>query len=531
MAKTWKFTVRLLREGITVAKSLKNGHGLTQSKWTHCKGAKLYAGTAYSSKAKWIELLQDGAQGITKLTNRGAVALLFLPIKKRILVVTFGMAHIYLTPESYEQDFGLKVVLNSVGSNGLKSLDVSTPEDQTLQRRLQTSKQSDLSAFGIDIDRDILKQMTGKPSDDDFASEVSGADSLSIRAKVAGKNIHKKCTEILEFYGKKDYEKNFKWVDHIRAVKDASKIKALDALLWKDIQYAVQKKCLPATHLAAPVVLEQADFGSIRYSGFGRSDSYDALDVSDFIAELLGKSESVDIDAFKKNYWVMQSAQHDDSYFKKWKVYECCVFETKHDGHIYVLSAGKWYRVDADYAKEIEGSFKSIPVCGLKFPDVLSGENEGDYNKRLSSTIADAVCLDLTTLRCEGASSGIEPCDVFTKAGEFIHVKNEATSSKLSHLFQQGVVSAEAFVRDKKYRKELKSAIGNLDGGIAQTLSDVRMRPNTPDFKIVYAVMRKPYRNGEMGLPFFSKVVLNNAVRRLEDLGFSVEFAWAKKTS
>lgn len=490
----------------------------------------MFTGTAYASEAKWLDLLREGADGIGTLKNRGAVALLFLPIKLRVLVVTFGMAHMYLKPEAYEQDFGLKVVLNSIGSNGLKSLDVSTPEDQTLQRRLQTSKQSELAAFGIDIDRDILRQMTGKPSDDGFASEVCGADSLVVRAKVTGKNIHKKCTEILEYYQKKDYEKNFKWVDHIRVVKDASTIETLDGLLLDDIQTAVDNESTPATHLAAPVVLEQADVGSIRYSGFGRSDSYELLDMADFLSELREKDEPISVEQLKKNYWVMQSSQHDDSYFKRWKVYECCVFETHHDNHVYVLSAGKWYRVDADYASQINQAFEAIPENEREFPDVEPGETEGDYNIRLAEHFGDAVCLDGETLRCQGASSGIEPCDVFTADWEFVHVKNEANSSKLSHLFQQGVVSAEAFVRDQDYRKQLKEAVRSHDVTIAQSLPDIRRRPSTEDFKIVYAVMRSPYANGELGLPFFSQVVLINAVRRLADLGFTVEFAWAVKS-
>ena len=39
------------------------------------------------------------------------------------------------------------------------------------------------------------------------------------------------------------------------------------------------------------------------------------------------------------------------------------------------------------------------------------------------------------------------------------------------------------------------------------------------DYGIVYGIMRKPYADGSVGLPFFSKVSLQAAVERISQFG------------
>lgn len=42
------------------------------------------------------------------------------------------------------------------------------------------------------------------------------------------------------------------------------------------------------------------------------------------------------------------------------------------------------------------------------------------------------------------------------------------------------------------------------------------------DYTVFYGVMRKPYRGGDLDLPFFSKVSLQAAVDRIEQLDIPV---------
>jgi len=47
----------------------------------------------------------------------------------------------------------------------------------------------------------------------------------------------------------------------------------------------------------------------------------------------------------------------------------------------------------------------------------------------------------------------VEFCDLFGLNKEIVHIKRYTGSSELSHLFQQGVVSAELFLHEPEFRK------------------------------------------------------------------------------
>ncbi len=80
-------------------------------------------------------------------------------------------------------------------------------------------------------------------------------------------------------------------------------------------------------------------------------------------------------------------------------------------------------------------------------------EYEADYNKAAAGHLA-GYSLDrkliTTPLHSRG---GIEPCDIFVPPGVLIHVKRGRSSSDLSHLLAQGLVSADALSRDESARQ------------------------------------------------------------------------------
>ena len=96
-----------------------------------------------------------------------------------------------------------------------------------------------------------------------------------------------------------------------------------------------------------------------------------------------------------------------------------------------------------------------------------------------------------------------------------IHVKKYGGSSVLSHLYQQGVVSGELFISSNRFRNEVNSRLSD-----DYKLDNVDNRPNTAEYEICYAIMRDV--PGDLHIPFFSKVVMKNAVKRLQAFGYKV---------
>jgi uncharacterized protein (TIGR04141 family) len=66
----------------------------------------------------------------------------------------------------------------------------------------------------------------------------------------------------------------------------------------------------------------------------------------------------------------------------------------------------------------------------------------------------------------------MEFCDVFSKGKELIHIKRYGGSATLSHLFYQGMASAEFFQMDLEYRKLIREKLP-----AAFRIFDPRTRP------------------------------------------------------
>lgn len=76
------------------------------------------------------------------------------------------------------------VTLNVVHPDRIRSVD--REEFDTIQRktRSQTSISSNIDSFGLNIQRDLVRSVTGQPEDTTFAAHVTGADNLIMSAAV-----------------------------------------------------------------------------------------------------------------------------------------------------------------------------------------------------------------------------------------------------------------------------------------------------------------------------------------------------------
>ena len=70
----------------------------------------------------------------------------------------------------------------------------------------------------------------------------------------------------------------------------------------------------------------------------------------------------------------------------------------------------------------------------------------------------DALCLDKKFVY-DGGPRKMEICDILTRDGGLIHVKHRGSSSTLSHLFTQGVNSAERLLQDADFRSRARAVV------------------------------------------------------------------------
>lgn len=135
------------------------------------------------------------------------------------------------------------------------------------------------------------------------------------------------------------------------------------------------------------------------------------------------------------------------------------------------------------------------------------------------------------TVRLTSRTTPIEICDLLTSSGSLIHVKRKLNSSSLSHLFSQGLVSADLMLMSEEFRKKVHQRIRSLEHQRAAVNSFSRLfsvgKGISPSaFTVVYAIIaRWKQKSLSEALPFFSKVNLRRCAQDLRRMGYAVAYS------
>jgi len=453
-----------------------------------------------TSLTKDIKLLAASARGV-----------LLVPIehnRQRLhFVVSFGLGRHLMHPGVIEDRFGLKVVLNSVDPESLRSIDKTTLGSVPKHTREQIGRDSIAADFGIDIEQDLVSSVTGKSRFERLGKTISGKDALSVSAKVDIGNIKDFLVFCYQQYLSREYQKDFGWIDQIADVRDPKKIEELNGSLLAKLK----KKEFDKIWMAVPEVVDWVDIKGFRYLRRKEADLVDDLDIKDFLEAL--EDKALDVDALKRWRVYVVSSKTDQIMDTTWSSYQCIYAEIEHKGLIYILNNGKWYEIIRDFAEQIKKGFSQMEQSAVGLGN-YAHTDENAYNKAAASTLSDSCCMDRELIYHGGGHSSIEFCDIYERAAKrMIHVKQYGGSSHLSHLFSQGAVAGELFVADQAFRQKLNE---KLPAGYK--LPDPKARPNAAEYEIVYGIISNSLK--PLDIPFFSKVSLKNAKRRLEGYGY-----------
>lgn len=475
--------------------------------------------------AAWVGFIQPAlVSDLQSVMSASSAGLLVLRASGRLFAVTFGFGKSMLDLSAVVRRFGLKVALNRVDQSHLKSMDTKSFDDLVVTKRTQTSRSSELPSFGVDVSKDLLRAVTGKPSDPRFATTLSGADAVVLSVQLPVTGLTTKCEELLVAYGETKYKENFDWIDHLTEVPPGELLDSLDDLLLADLVSGA-----PSTsHMAPPEPIEwdAIDGFAAKIGGAGRTE-FEELDLDDYL-EALGDGVAELTVKLLKQRRVSVRFNRNGEFDDRWTVYGCLVSEQRVDGVLYVLIEGDWFAVDDTLVKRVESFNSQLAQTDVALPEGNKGEAEGLYNRRAApETSTELLVLDQKLPRPGGGTSGIEPCDILTAQGEFIHVKRKSRSSTLSHLFAQGSVSALALLDDGEYRSRVRAAIveraGNRDPSPWLQAVPEHVPPRYASaLKVSYVVIVNSDKPGHQWLPFFSQLNLMQHARPLRSAGIAV---------
>ncbi len=499
--------MQILRDAATLSSKVIDGVGT------------FYFGESHEYQPDWVQdFFAIALQGL-KIFGATSKGLLLVDVQvspnlKRTFALAFGYGWMLLEPGAVEERFGLRVVLNSVDPKSIRRVDkkalTSTPKDT----HEQLSRAGAIADFGLDIEQDLVRAITGVSKDSRFGKTITGKDALNVTVKVDATNVGEFLKLSYEKSVSKSYQATFPWIDQIAEVKKPSLIEALNSGLVGRIKAGQHD----ITWMAVPELLDWADVAGFKYRRDKKAVPVDDIQLDDFLASLAAEERAnLSMETLTTKLVYCYSSKSQDIKHQ-WRAYDCLYSELHDDetGSTFMLSNGRWYEVEKTFADRVNAGYQQLrdtpsdvelPTCSFK--------DEGDYNKDVPSKDHSFCCLDANLISHGGGYSSIEFCDLLSTGKRIVHVKRYGSSKVLSHLFAQGVVSGELFASDAEFRSKLNDKLPNT-----HKLQNVNSRPKVEDYEVVFAVISKS--DEPLEIPFFSKVSLKNARQRLDGIGFRV---------
>jgi uncharacterized protein (TIGR04141 family) len=489
---------------------------------------ELYVARTTAASPRWLEFARSITdQPIEYEPPTRVSAVLFLERDGRRLALTFGYGRHLLRRDDIEPDYGLKIAAGLIDPEEIASLDARSVEATTIQVRRQSSRGVTSGGIGFNVAREMLRALAGRLTDPDLGARIVGADSVALTARLDVAGLGQRLDQLHEAYTAERYKENFGHIDRWSAIGPGPIRDRLDQQLLNVLSVRRQRLLDGEDPDALPgrsPVLEAPEVIEWRASGFRTSRETDG--VTHPFPELDPYLESVrrppTISDLAVNHSLELISDESNETIARWPVYGALNWELDLDGDVYVLAEGRWWKIDEGYRARIDGVIANIAEANLDRPDFDPVEWEIDYNRRLAGHRPGRALLDRELARFKHESGTVEACDVFTDRRQFVHVKPDASSALLSHLFAQGEVAARLFLMLPEFRDQLR---GLLAAQPALAALVPEGRPDPREYEIVYGIVRRGTGPISLDLPFFSRNHLVQVVSDLELLGYRVSMA------
>ena len=518
MAKN-KLSIYLIKEGINEENIFDKDSNIQLLK-QYNNNKKLYYLPSWIHSPRWLDDFFGMKCDKLQQTNSRAILVDKLNIndEEKIFALTFGYSKNLFAEDVIEEQFGLKIVLNTVGINDIRKISKISVGSNQKQSQEQMPKATNINEFGFDLERDLIRSVTGKCNDEIFEkNNLIGGDIFSILVERDINNIENFLIYCYKKYKEEKYKENFEWIDNIKEVKSKKEKKELDNLL---IQY-INEKRFDCIWMSIPEVIDWEDICGFNYTN--DNEIYDDVIIEKVIESL--RNNLNDIEQLKRKKVIMKDIEGKE--IEKWSAYKCIIAEIQFNKKSYCLNNGKWYGINKDFSDKIEKEYDNIEISELDFIDYNKNmKDEDDYNEKLSNVLPNAYLTHKIGEIPFGGGKGnkIELCDVMTQENQLIHIKKNGGSSYLSHLFNQAAVSAELLL-DTNFRVKVNTKMNEFKFD-KQFTDDF----NPKDYTIIIGIINN-YNDERPKIPFFSKVSLRYTINHMKNIGYKVQLKNIKKVN
>jgi len=264
--------------------------------------------------------------------------------------------------------------------------------------------------------------------------------------------------------------------------------------------------------LAPPDILDWDDIRGFAYRSAQSAQVYDDLTLAGYLEDGRIRTELTP-EVLRRDHVYCMSASVDEA-AEKWTIRSCLMAEMEYEGELFLLSDSTWFRINKDFAADIDRVVDNIPPASVAFQP-YNDANEGAYITRMAGANKALAIMHEKTISAGPGRDRIEMCDLYAHNRVLLHIKRYGTSSVLSHLFAQGLVSAQLLLGDANFRR-----LANAELPPSHRFADPDSPINARDFEVAFGVVQT--QGKVVRLPFFTRVNLKSNYETLNGLGYHV---------
>jgi uncharacterized protein (TIGR04141 family) len=485
--------------------------------------------------AEWIDGLATTTGLDLAYGERRCGGVLLLGIDETAYALSYGNGHLLIPDELKDQRFGLSFLIRRLDGDQVKDL---------VRRRANARGRIDSTVvaagapvwmLGVAENVEIIRRIGGRAKDlkvtfssaDDRGVNVEGSVGLRMRLGVEPEALVADIRECARVCRDEEPDPALEFIEYVQPVTEVDTKVILDDELEKLLAApgtGDRERLVPVVPTSVLQHFGQAHSFTIRI-GHARTAPVPSLELEDIIRRTRVQRDGERVTTMRRGYVSLNSDEAGSEVLASARADKWLEANVSVGARRFFLMDGDWFEIGADYVRAsrdaISRFFSTTPTISLPPWSLTRRRTEYDYNCYVAAwSRGHYRCLDKNRAVRDalGARSPLEICDLLGPDNELIHVKRAEGSAPLSHLFSQGLISAQSLVAGPpSVLERFVSTVAKLPGG----------RSLPTDFKptkVVYAILLPKGKQLTPDTLFpFSQATLAHAARILGTYGISVE--------
>lgn len=425
----------------------------------------------------WLDFVNEKVDAAAPFAfadaSRSPNGILLLKAGERLFAAVFGRsAASCLNRKMLESDFGIKTAMNMCGNEEIRQTRTQSNAITPTHIDRQASRPSDSFVFGLSEAEDlryISAHIKGQKN-----TTLQGRDNLTVKVigeeKLTWDRLVSQCQTFLERFEARDYIELFPNYRNFQPATEAE-IEALNGLLLE----ALKAKDYLKIDLCIPEFLSAEEFSFTFSNKPKKANMIYSFLTPALLEEVFKDPDDLTIDRLEsRKIFAFSPAEDRVLGYMRWPIYDCLVYEHAINDDYFVLSSGRWTKVDPEFHQSIV-DFMANRVreedaepwyCDIDISDDEAKQNtEAKFNNKVVELRPDSILFDRAKLRIGTGRKDKEFCDVLELCADgrirIVNVKKYKDAASISYLFSQAKFYCEAFLRDDIFLTEIRNHIEN----------------------------------------------------------------------